>query len=311
MHDASRVTLTRIAKCGIGLAVMGLSALRDSLAGWVGVSRKATCVVLYYHSIPFGQRARFARQLDVLLNTAKPVDLREDMRATEGGHHVAVTFDDGFEDFIDHALPELEPRNIPATVFVIADALGKTFGSSDSSNKVMSSEQLRSLPEQLVTIGAHTSTHPMLTHLGESDARREITISRTRLEEVLRRPVMLFSFPFGDYNQELVQFCREAGYRRVFTTVPTFAFERGNEFAIGRVRVDPTDWPIEFRLKLAGTYRWLPLAFAAKRRLVTLARAIVGRKQYTQQSAAQSVIQHQDGENALAAAASPGQREAS
>jgi len=37
---------------------------------------------------------------------------------------------------------------------------------------------------------------------------------------------------------------------------------------VGRVRVDPTDSPIEFRLKLLGAYRWLPLAFSWKRRLL-------------------------------------------
>ncbi len=41
---------------------------------------------------------------------------------------------------------------------------------------------------------------------------------------------------------------------------------------MGRVRVDPTDWPLEFHLKLMGAYRWLPMAIALKRRLLATVR---------------------------------------
>jgi hypothetical protein len=74
--------------------------------------------------------------------------------------------------------------------------------------------------------------------------------------------------------------CREAGYERIFTTLPVFAFAEPGEFVVGRVRVDPTDWPLEFRLKLAGAYRWLPAAFAFKRLIVSprVLRLLFGQK---------------------------------
>src|ERR1700693_6123061 len=82
---------------------------------------------------------------------------------------------------------------------------------------------------------------------------------------MLDRPIELFSFPFGGFTQTLVDICREAGYRRVFTTLPTLASTSPQNFAVGRVRADTTDWPLETRLKIAGAYRWLPLAFRLKR----------------------------------------------
>jgi hypothetical protein len=39
------------------------------------------------------------------------------------------------------------------------------------------------------------------------------------------------------------------------------------EFVLGRISVEPTDWALEFRLKLLGAYRWLPQAIALKRKL--------------------------------------------
>jgi peptidoglycan/xylan/chitin deacetylase (PgdA/CDA1 family) len=105
----------------------------------------------------------------------------------------------------------------------------------------------------------------------EEEARREIIDSRRTLESMLGHRVMEFSFPFGGFNERLVEVCREAGYERAYTTLPAFVSGQPGEFVVGRVRVDPTDWPLEFRLKLAGAYRWLPLVFSLKRRLVSLA----------------------------------------
>ncbi|HEV2395325.1 MAG TPA: hypothetical protein VGS27_00100, partial [Candidatus Sulfotelmatobacter sp.] len=82
------------------------------------------------------------------------------------------------------------------------------------------------------------------------------------------------------FNQRLLDICRATGYRRVFTILPRLAFSSPQEFATGRVAVDPTDWPLEFRLKLLGAYQWLPYGISAKRKLASwtgACRAAVGR----------------------------------
>jgi peptidoglycan/xylan/chitin deacetylase (PgdA/CDA1 family) len=108
----------------------------------------------------------------------------------------------------------------------------------------------------------------MLPSIALDEAAREIALSRVRLEEQLHRKILLFSFPFGAFNENLVEICREAGYQSVFTTLPSFAFIKSDEFVTGRVRVDPTDWPLEFKLKVTGAYRWLPWAFELKRKIL-------------------------------------------
>jgi len=79
--------------------------------------------------------------------------------------------------------------------------------------------------------------------------------------------VRTFSFPYGAYNEKLVQFCRDAGYERIFTTDPVFAFNEPNEFVVGRVAAEPTDSALDFRLKLAGAYRWVKSASLLKQRI--------------------------------------------
>lgn len=274
MEHTSQPSWKRALKCGISLLVFVCCEAWKTLARALGQAPKGKCVVLYYHSVPAPERKLFAEQLDVVLRCARVIRTDQDVDSIgdpdSGKGCAAITFDDGFENFLTQALPELEKRNLPATVFVIADGMNREFGSDAYAEKLLSLEQVRRLPANLVTIGSHTLTHPMLTQVEEGEARREIQESRMKLEEMLGREVKEFSFPFGGFNEELVEFCRAAGYERAYTTLPAFASERRGEVLVGRVRVDPTDWPMEFRLKLAGAYRWLPIILSLKRRIVSM-----------------------------------------
>lgn len=269
MEQTLESTWKRVLKCGFSFLVFLFDKTQTLLKSAVGVTSMGRCVVLYYHSVPAEERELFASQLDVLKRRSQLI--RSDKYTVAQRNCAAVTFDDGFENFLTQALPELEKRNIPATVFVIADGIDREFGPENHSEKLLSLEQLLNLPRDLVSLGSHTLTHPLLTKLEEPEARREIRESRVKLEALLSRPVTEFSFPFGGFNEDLVGFARDAGYDRVYTTLPAFAFHPEGEFVVGRIRVDPTDWPLEFRLKVAGAYRWLPMIFALKRKLVALA----------------------------------------
>ena len=195
----------------------------------------------------------------------------------------AITFDDGLQTFVDNALPELHKRQIPVALFIVTEVLGgmSTWAhhesGHDSEEAIMSEESLLHLPSDLVLIGSHTMTHPALPSLNEAALRRELVGSRAKLETMLNRQVRLASFPYGACNDKTLAVCREARYERVFTALPTLAVTEPDEFVTGRVRTEPTDWPIEFRLKLAGAYRWLPQAFALKRKMRAALRPGSGR----------------------------------
>ena len=206
--------------------------------------------------------------MDLLLRLSTPIAASETGGGRPGERRVAVTFDDGLESFLNNALPELKQRMIPVTVFIVVQSVGKAptwMAASDSAtaDRVMSCEQLRELPSSLVTIGSHSLTHPHLSKIPSAEAQREICDSRIQLGNMLGRDIELFSFPYGDFNAELMEHCHDAGYKRVFTTLPYLA--GSDEFVSGRVSIKPTDWRLEFYLKVLGAYRWLPVAFAWKR----------------------------------------------
>lgn len=269
MQSPETISLTRIVKCVVSLGVFLYTRTAEIISRLAGKTPDGQCVVLYYHSVPRDQREPFSQQMDTLLRHAKAISLRKQIALAPGVRHVVVTFDDALQNVIENAIPELESRNIPATIFAISGALGKTFGNAEYLEHVMTAEELQALPGDLITIGSHSVTHPFFPSLSRETARRELQHSRADLSHLLRKDIPWFSFPFGAYSDDLIGLSREAGYQRVFTTQPTLAFATPNEFAVGRVRVDPTDWRLEFFLKMSGAYRWLPWAFRMKRRLIS------------------------------------------
>jgi peptidoglycan/xylan/chitin deacetylase (PgdA/CDA1 family) len=83
-------------------------------------------------------------------------------------------------------------------------------------HRPMTAEEVVQLAEgRLIDIGAHTVTHPILSTLSTPMQRKEIQGSKTRLEEILGRPVTSFAYPYGsrrDYSSETVTLVREAGF---------------------------------------------------------------------------------------------------
>jgi peptidoglycan/xylan/chitin deacetylase (PgdA/CDA1 family) len=75
---------------------------------------------------------------------------------------------------------------------------------------------LRSLDPDVITIGSHTLTHPILPSLAAEDLEREVGESRRQLEERLQRPVELFAYPNGDQNAA-VRACTRKHYRSAVT----------------------------------------------------------------------------------------------
>jgi peptidoglycan/xylan/chitin deacetylase (PgdA/CDA1 family) len=243
------------------------------------------CVVLQYHAVPLELREKFAKQMDIVLRCATPVRADSHAPLTGSDNYVAVTFDDGLTSFLENALPELEIRKIPAALFVVVGKLGTVPAwnrySSDSAwtsvpsltpnERMLMAEQVQELAGK-VLIGSHGLAHRKLTDLDAAGVSEELEGSRRQLESLIGRKVTLFSFPYGAFSTPLISRCKDAGYERVFTIEPELAFRNPQEVVTGRICVDPTDWPMEFRLKITGCYTWLPHAVAAKRSLVRVLR---------------------------------------
>lgn len=239
-----------------------------------------TFVVLTYHSVKPEQRPEFERHMDYLIKAGRAVSTDFKSPLNTNQHHVAVTFDDGFQSVINNALPVLQERKIPATIFVTTDYLGKKPGwirNQDHVNAketVLTEDQLKQLPSSLITVGSHSVTHPRLAEIDESQAAREIVDSKKVLEEILNTNITLFALPHGSYSEGIIKLSKEAGYECVFHNVPTNLFSCTGTFLVGRIDVSLRDWSIEYRLKMRGAYQWTSIAGSIKRKLIGLVRSI-------------------------------------
>lgn len=272
MRTSASAYTDRIVKLLISLGFfVGDCCLRLALRV-LGRKPGPMCTILYYHSVPDEHRGGFSRQMDIVAALTEPIPVDRTAQLLSGRRYCAVTFDDGFKDIIDNAVPELLKRAIPAAVFVTAAYLGQSAewwpaSAPERLKGIASAEALRQLPPELISIGSHTLTHPYLTTLDETEARHELYGSRRLLQELFERKVEILSFPYGDFNSDLVNWSKDAGYERVFTSLPGNAYPYS--FMSGRVSADPTDSTAEFFLKLMGAYRWLPFAIYWKRRILS------------------------------------------
>ena len=131
-----------------------------------------------------------------------------DRAGAEDPRSVAVTFDDGWVDNCQFALPVLKKFSIPATFFVTTGHIHN--GAADS--KRMSVVQLREMLSAGMTVGGHTRSHTHLTRLAPEAARAEIGGCKEDLQRALGVDVRFFAYPGGAFNRDVARLTQEAGY---------------------------------------------------------------------------------------------------
>jgi peptidoglycan/xylan/chitin deacetylase (PgdA/CDA1 family) len=161
--------------------------------------------ILTYHSLDDSGSVismppdRFRRQMEFLASGPIPVVPLD--QALLRPNCVAITFDDGFRNFLDHAAPVLDRLRLPATVFVVSGYCGgKNNWPSQPSGvprlPLMDWQDLASLPAR-ISIGAHTETHPHLTELTGAECERELGGCRNRIEQHIGKRVRCLAYPYG------------------------------------------------------------------------------------------------------------------
>ncbi len=156
---------------------------------------------------------------------------------------VVITFDDGYRDFYTNAFPIVKKFNFRVVSFFVA---GYT-----RMGDYMNWQMLHELHKSgLVDIESHSISHPLLTRLNNADQRREIFESRKILEDNLGKKVYYFAYPYGDYNQEVVNIVKEAGYRLAFSAFAGTTLHSSRELILPRILISGFDTLETFKTKL-------------------------------------------------------------
>lgn len=239
-------------------------------------------VILLYHSVGGIDGADYAydlpvpefrKQIRYFAESFEPVDLGEIVTepAAETGKRFAVTFDDGFRNVYESAIPVLREFDVPATVFVcpeflddqMVERIREVHALRESAHGIiMSRTQVRELAEdELFTIGNHTASHARLADVDPETVRREVRGGRESLEELIGGPVDRFSYPFGGYDSDVSSVVRSE-HRMAVTSRRTLVGPDPDPFVLPRIdacqpfdtlRFDVTDLSYHLR-RLASPF---------------------------------------------------------
>lgn len=161
---------------------------------------------------------------------------------------VGLTFDDGYADFVTHALPVLARYAFSATVFVVAGELGgvNRWDARGPRKALMSADEVRTVAAAGIEIGSHGLRHRALSHIGGADLAAEVVTSRDVLADVVGARVTGFCYPYGDLSLAAEQAVREAGYDYACATWDSAARDR---HALPRTYIGSRDTGWRMRVK--------------------------------------------------------------
>jgi peptidoglycan/xylan/chitin deacetylase (PgdA/CDA1 family) len=131
------------------------------------------------------------------------------------GRVVALTFDDGYQDFAEVAWPLLRRYGFTATVYLVTGHVGgraewdSQFGEPAP---LMDWQTVRALAREGICFGAHSSTHPRLTTVNREQLAQELTAPREAFIEHLGKPPLGFCYPFSDHSADVRSAVEQSGY---------------------------------------------------------------------------------------------------
>jgi len=214
--------------------------------------------IVFYHRVADDRanswtvsNRNFVRQIRWLARHFDLISLEEAQRRIRSRANrrpcVSITFDDGYAENCQAAIPLLIKERIPCTYFVTLRNIltgdpfehDRCMGNRFAPNTM---EQLGAMAAAGIDIGAHTYSHPDLATIDDPKRLRyEVASAGEDLQQTLGHPVRYFAFPFGQHrnlNPAAFQIAYEAGYDAVCSAYGGFNFPGDDAFHLQRIPVD-------------------------------------------------------------------------
>ena len=179
--------------------------------------------------------ADFAAQMDWLasngFHTVTPADVYDYLNGTRGlpSRPVVLTFDDGYADFYNTALPILRGHDFTAVSYVISGFIGRS--------GYMNAAQIVEADRAGIEIGSHTVDHANLARSSAGNVNFELVASKQALEQLLGHPVLSFCYPSGQFNGSVAAAVQAAGYNDATTTAFGFVHSLWDRYRWSRLRI--------------------------------------------------------------------------
>lgn len=142
---------------------------------------------------------------------------------------VLLTFDDGHWDLYTDVLPILQKYHVKATAYIAPGLLnGSDFLTTQQLEKIATSG--------VVEIAAHTVRHIWLKEKSLEVIQKEVKESKIMLEKLIQKRVVSFAYPFGAFDDAVVQVVKDAGFLTAVSTVPGIEQSKTNKYFLYRIR---------------------------------------------------------------------------
>lgn len=239
---------------------------RNAFAGGAGERYGRMPFIAMYHSVePYQDDPylvtvsprRFQQQMDWVaarglrgVSVGELLAARRDLGSRDPARNlVGLTFDDGYADFLQYALPVLRKRGFSATVFAIAGWLGRenSWDVKGPRKALMTDGQLRQLADSGIEIGSHGLTHVSLPSVTDAALSDETARSRRMLQQVTGQEIAGFCYPYGDIDDRSFGYVRSAGYGYACAI---WASPLTGRHALARTYVGDADHSLRLRAKL-------------------------------------------------------------
>ena len=248
------MSMRRLLSCSISEVFAGVTFRKNPAAG---------LRVLMYHAIgtpAFGdtrglfslQPERFKQQMSLLAKWEFGQVVAFN-RAVLGGDgcRIAITFDDGYLDNLEVAVPILSEFGLPCTIFVTSDFVRL------GADGFLSPAALRDLASlRGVQIGAHGATHVALSQCDDSSLHVELMSSRHYLEDVLGFEVRSLAYPYGAVDLRVRDAALAAGYNLGACSLAGINHQDRDPLLLARTAIMACDNDRLFSQKLKGDWDW-------------------------------------------------------
>jgi peptidoglycan/xylan/chitin deacetylase (PgdA/CDA1 family) len=152
---------------------------------------------------------------------------------------IAKTSDESSTAFAFRVIEHLKSSNLSSLQQVLEDLREKPpKGLSVESTRCMDWEEVRTLRKAGMEIGAHGVTHRSMARIDPAESFNEIVKSKEVVESKTGNPCEHFAFPFGkrlDYNQQLIDWVRNAGFKSCLLNVHGYNRESDSNFSLRRI----------------------------------------------------------------------------
>ncbi len=217
---------------------------------------------LCYHHVTAEAQASFSAQIDFLKRFGTFIDADTALEFVRSGRALrerafVLSFDDGYADSIEVALPVIMRQRVPAILFLVSAWIDDP--PVDGQGYMTRGDIGRWLAAGL-DVGSHGLSHRRLSHLSPGDAEVELLGSARALSALIKRPVRHFACPWGVADADFLPardpaLAREAGYQTFFTTRRGKARDSRDLAAMPRHVLEP-EWALYQLETLLGGWKF-------------------------------------------------------